>query len=373
MDFRFSEDQESIRELARKIFESEVSDESWKELEQRGEWLHAKAWEALGQAELLGIATPVEYGGAGMGLVELSILLHEQGRVAAPIPLLHSAGITPLTIAQFGSPELKERVLRKAATGESILTVAMAEENTIDPICPGVVATPKGDGFVLNGEKICVPALPLAHGVLVSAVTKSGEVGIFYVEPNSPGVSVSGQTTTSFEVQGVLTLENVHVDEKSVVGELSVQGASVTWMLERTWACIAALQWGVAQRQLEMLAAFSCTRKQFGQPIGAFQAVSQRAGDAFIDVQSMGVTAQQAVWRLENSENATEEVMVAKYWAATGGHRVAAAAQHIHGGMGVDCDYPLYRFTLLARQLELTLGGANHTLARLGKRLAAQG
>jgi alkylation response protein AidB-like acyl-CoA dehydrogenase len=156
-----------------------------------------------------------------------------------------------------------------------------------------------------------------------------------------------------------------------VVGEFTETGSQIQWMVERMWACICALQWGIAERQLEMLAEFSKTRKQFGQPIGAFQAVSQRAGDAYIDLQSMAVTAQQALWRLAEGQEATSEVMIAKYWASQGGHRIAASAQHIHGGMGVDCDYPLFRYSLLARQLELTLGGANQTLARLGSHMAS--
>ena len=103
-------------------------------------------------------------------------------------------------------------------------------------------------------------------------------------------------------------------------------------MIERSWARICALQWGIAEKQLEMLAEFSRNRQQFGQPIGAFQAVSQRAGDAYIDLQAMAVTVQQALWRLADGQ-ATAEVMIAKYWALRAA-TPAASAQHIrrYGG-----------------------------------------
>ena len=370
MDFRFTEDQESIEELSRKIFESEVSDESLKALEKSGEWIHRKVWNALGQAELLGIALPVEYGGGGMGLVELGILLKEQGRTAAPIPLMHSSGIGAMAIAEFGGEELKSRILRGVASGESIVTVALAEAANVDVFRPQVQAIKSGDDYILTGNNTCVPALTLADWVLVPATTDNGSVGLFLVETKAGGVTVESQTTTSFEEQGELSLDSVKVGPAEQVGALTSDGSQIQWMVERSWACICALQWGIAQRQLEMLAEFSKTRKQFGQPIGAFQAVSQRAGDAYIDLQAMMVTAQQALWRLAEGKEATPQVMIAKYWAAQGGHRIAASAQHIHGGMGVDCDYPLYRYSLLARQLELTLGGANQMLARLGGQLA---
>ena len=371
MDFRFTEDQQSIQELSRKIFETEVSEDSWKELEKSGEWLHRPVWSALGQAELLGIALPAEYGGGGMGLVELGILLKEQGRVAAPIPLMQSVGVAGMAIAEFGQDEMKTRLLRKIASGESIVSAALAAGASFDPTSPNVEATRDGDDYLLTGVCSCVAALPLAEFVLVPAKTAAG-VGLFLVDPKGDGATVEAQTTTSFEAQGILNLSGAKVGVNDLVGEITPDGSQLQWMVERSWACICALQWGIAEKQLEMLAEFSRNRQQFGQPIGAFQAVSQRAGDAYIDLQAMAVTAQQALWRLAEGREALAEVMIAKYWSAQGGHRIAASAQHIHGGMGVDCDYPLYRYSLLARQLELTLGGANQMLARLGGHLAAQ-
>lgn len=371
MDFRFSEDQRSIQELSRKIFESEVSDDSLKALSKSPDSVHQKVWDALGQAELLGIALPVEYGGGGMGLVELGILLKEQGRVAAPIPLMHSSGVGAMAIAEFGDDALKSRLLRKVASGESVITSALAQSTNLNLRKPAVEAVADGGDFVLRGSNTCVPSLFKADWVLVPASTADGKVGLFLVNPQDAGVRMERQTTTSFEEQGELNLEGVKVSAENVVGAFTETGSQIQWMVERMWACICALQWGIAERQLEMLAEFSKTRKQFGQPIGAFQAVSQRAGDAYIDLQSMAVTAQQALWRLAEGQEATSEVMIAKYWASQGGHRIAASAQHIHGGMGVDCDYPLFRYSLLARQLELTLGGANQTLARLGSHMAS--
>ena len=97
-----------------------------------------------------------------------------------------------------------------------------------------------------------------------------------------------------------------------------------------------------------------------------------RAGDAFIDVEAMRLTALQAAWRLEEGHSDDGFVSIAKYWAADGGQRVGYATQHLHGGIGIDVDYPLHRYYLWAKQSELTLGSAAISLTRIGELLAAQ-
>lgn len=113
------------------------------------------------------------------------------------------------------------------------------------------------------------------------------------------------------------------------------------------------------------------TRKQFDQPIASFQAVAHRAADAYIDTESITLTTRQAIWRIAEGLPARREVAVAKYFLADAGQRIVHAAQHLHGGIGVDRDYPLHRYFFAAKQLELYLGGTTESLARIGKLLAA--
>jgi 3-oxocholest-4-en-26-oyl-CoA dehydrogenase beta subunit len=128
---------------------------------------------------------------------------------------------------------------------------------------------------------------------------------------------------------------------------------------------------GVCEIAVRMTADYTKTREQFDRPIAMFQAVSQRAADAYIDAQAVGLTAWQAAWRLDDGLPASGEVAVAKFWAAEGGQRVVHAAQHLPGGIGVDRDYPLHRYFLWAKHLELTLGVATAQLLRLGSLLAS--
>ncbi len=143
--------------------------------------------------------------------------------------------------------------------------------------------------------------------------------------------------------------------------------AAVPWLLERATVAMCALVLGVAREALILTAKYTTERKQFGAPIGSFQAVRQRAADAFVDLQCLEVSTWRAAWLLANERAATSEVHAAAYWAAEGGHRIVAAAQHLHGGMGFDRDYPLHRYFLTAKRWELSLGGAREHLQRLGE------
>jgi alkylation response protein AidB-like acyl-CoA dehydrogenase len=126
----------------------------------------------------------------------------------------------------------------------------------------------------------------------------------------------------------------------------------------------------VADRAVRMTAEYTTTRKQFNKPLATFQAVAQRAADAFIQVEGMRWTMWQAAWRLSEGQDARDDVAVAKYWAGEGGHFATYAAQHLHGGIGLDVDYPLHRYFLWSKQIELSLGSSVQHLARLGVTMA---
>jgi alkylation response protein AidB-like acyl-CoA dehydrogenase len=222
---------------------------------------------------------------------------------------------------------------------------------------------------LLSGQKVFVPWLALAERVLVPAKLESGDTGLFLVDPKAAGVTRLAYVTTTGETQHTITLENVRVENDDVLAGDKGRTA-LDWILQRALVGLCAFELGVAERALAMTAAYTTQRQQFDRPIATFQAVSQRAADAYVDVETVKLATWNAAWRLEHGEPAAREVAIAKYWAAEAGHRVVYAAQHLHGGMGFDLDYPLYRYYLASRQIELTLGGATVQLARLGADLA---
>jgi alkylation response protein AidB-like acyl-CoA dehydrogenase len=145
---------------------------------------------------------------------------------------------------------------------------------------------------------------------------------------------------------------------------------ALDWILQHAHAAQSAYAVGVCQAALDLTAEYTRTRKQFDQPIAMFQAVAHRAANAYVDLQAMRLTALQAAWRLAEGLPAAAEVALAKFFAAEAGQRVVAACQHLHGGIGVDKEYPLHRTYLHAKELELALGGATQQLLRIGRLLA---
>jgi len=369
MDFAFNEEQQDLQGLARQILEAEVTPERLKEVEAGEDNFDRELWSKLADAGLLGIAVPEAQGGGGYGLLEAAIVLEQIGRTVAPVPYLSTVVLGALPIARFGSDQLRDQLLPGVAAGDRLLTAALVEVGA-DPRQPLTRARRDGDRWVLDGEKICVPDGLLADHALVPATTDDGQVVVAVVALDAAGVSRERQRTTSGHPEALLRLDGVQVDAGCVLGGAD-QGAEVLdWTVERATAALCAVAIGVCEEAVRMTAEYTKTREQFDRPIATFQAVGQRAADAYIDTEAVRLTAWQALWRLAEDLPAAAEVAVAKFWAAEGGQRVVHAAQHLHGGMGVDRDYPLHRYFLLAKQLELTLGGTTPQLLTLGRILA---
>ena len=369
MDFSFNEEQTDLQGLAKQILENEVTNERLKEIEAGETNFDRDLWAKLAEAGLLGIAIPEDHGGGGYGYLEVALVLEQVGRTVAPVPYYEALVLGALPIAQFGSDVQQAALLPAIASGESIVTSALFDGGT-DPLAPTTKATRAGDGWKLNGVKDCVPAGPLADRVLVPATTDDGQVVIAIVDPAGAGVTRESQQTTDNHPEARLTLSDAAVADADVLVGPEGGAEALQWIVERATAALAVTAIGICEEAVRMTAEYTKTREQFDRPIATFQAVGQRAADAYIDTEGIRLTAWQAAWRLSEGLPASTEVAVAKFWAADGGQRVVHAAQHLHGGMGVDRDYPLHRYFLWAKKLELTLGGATQQLLKIGRALA---
>lgn len=382
MDFTFSEEQQAIADLSGQILGDLVTPTSLKALEAQGDELFAaEAWSALADADLLGVALPVGAGGGGYGLLGAGLVLDQIGRAVAPVPFLATVVLGAMTVADFGTAAQQADLLPGVIAGTRFLTAALAEVGSaLPPAVPATTATPSpdGDGWRLDGQKLFVPWLArVALGatdaergrVLVPARRADGSVLVALVDPGLDGVSIEPLDVTSGWSEANLGLEGVDIDAADV---LEGDGQAVTQvMVDRATVGLCFTQAGVSETAVRLTARYTSERQQFNAPVATFQAVAQRAADAYIDAQAIRFTAWQAAWRLDEGLPAADELDIAKFWAAEGGRRVAEAAQHLHGGIGVDTDYPLHRYYRLAKHLELTLGGATERLRALGARMAA--
>jgi alkylation response protein AidB-like acyl-CoA dehydrogenase len=365
MDFSLSEDQQAIGDLAAKLLADKSSHELQRALEKRGGLrFDRELWRAAADAGLLGISVPEAHGGAGLGFLEVAAILEQVGRRTAPIPIYETVVLAALPIAEFGSPAQAAAWLPAIANGERIATAALVED------APST-AVPDGGGFRISGKKLCVPAAEIADLVLVPAQVEGRET-IFLVDPKAAGVQLDPLATTSGMPESLMTLSGVRVDADAVLGKVGGGAAVRAWIELRATAALCMVSLGVCEAALELTSEYIKTRKQFDQPIAMFQAVGHRAADAFIDTEAIRLTSWQAAWRISADLEAAKQVAVAKFWCAEGAKRVVHAATHLHGGVGVDKEYPLHRFFLYARHLELALGGGTPQLLKLGKLLAAE-
>jgi alkylation response protein AidB-like acyl-CoA dehydrogenase len=367
MDFTFTEDQIAIRDLARGILEKEATQERVKQVAREPEWCDARLWATLAEAGLLGLAIPPAHGGMGLGLLELCILLEEIGRVVAPLPAWPTLVLGALPIAALGTDAQRARWLPAVAGGETILTAALAEHDV--PDAP-VSARRDGASWVLDGRKRWVPAVGLAARILVAARREAGGA-LFLVDPKAGGVTLERRAASTGEPAFTIELAGVRVPAEDVLGgDADGAAAHAAWLADRALAAVCATQVGVSERALEITARYVRERVQFGVPIGSFQAVQHRLADAYIDLAAMRWVTWRAAWRLASDIPASRETAIAKFWAADGGARIANTAQHLHGGIGVDMDYPVHRYFLWTKALELRLGAATPQLVRLGSDLA---
>jgi alkylation response protein AidB-like acyl-CoA dehydrogenase len=368
MDLAFTDEQASLRDLAKQIFIGYCTDDKLRALEQSGAAFDPELWAELARAHLLGFGVPEEQGGNGGGILELCLLLEQAGRAAAPVPLWAALVCGTLPLAAYGTEEQRSRLLPELLAGRSVVAPAFEEPESNDALSPACAAHIDVDEWRLDGVKVHVPAVAQASRVIVPARAADG-IGLFLVDPQAPGVTITDQPNTAAEPLAQLEFHGVRVGDADVLLPPDAR-AAFEIILDHAQVGLCALQLGLAEHALRLTSEYSSGREQFGRPLASFQAVQQRAADAYVDVEAMRWTMWRAAWLLSEGLPATDEVLEAKYFAAEGGHHVLAAAQHLHGGVGVDMTYPLHRYTFLSKQAELTLGGATEQLAKLGDRMA---
>jgi 3-oxocholest-4-en-26-oyl-CoA dehydrogenase beta subunit len=359
VDFSLTEEQSSLRGLAREILTEQVTNAHLKALEAKSDSVFDPGlWRQLAEAGITGIAVPEQYGGAGLGFLDLALVFEEIGRTVAPVPAVATLA-TAYVLAKV-APEAIAEALPGVAAGTTILTTGFGDVVDIN-------ARKDGDAWVLDGEKNFVPYGAEADIVVVPAL-HDGDVVLALIPKGATGLGVTEQHTTNHAPQAWLTLSGVRLDSSQVLLDAGEVFADLKRHHTAALSMVAA---GVCSAALLMTAKHTSEREQFGKKIASFQAVGQRAADAYIDTEMIHLTALSASWRLAEGWPADEEVAIAKFWAGEGGSRVVHACQHLHGGLGVDLDYPLHRYFIWCKQIEHELGTPTRQLLELGSLLAS--
>jgi alkylation response protein AidB-like acyl-CoA dehydrogenase len=353
MYFDLTDEQQAIRSTARDFLAARYKSERIRELAESEHGFERSDWEEMAELGWPGLALPEEWGGQGLGVVDLAVLFEEMGYALAPSPLL-STTVAGLALAANGKNEQKERWLRSLASGEARGTVALFDAGSTATIGEfEMEAKADGDGIILDGEKVLVMDAATADFFLVT--TADGRRHL--VERDADGVGVEAEKSIDLTRR----LHSVRFDGVRVGPEATLNGIQEDYLpvLWRACVAIAAESTGVAQRAQEMAVSYAKERQQFGRPIGAYQAVSHRCAQMLLETENARSAVYGAAWAADaEPESLPLAASMAKAYASDAGWRVPDASIQVHGGIGFTWEHDLHFFLKRGKANAASFGDA---------------
>jgi 3-oxo-4-pregnene-20-carboxyl-CoA dehydrogenase alpha subunit len=340
MDFALGETQQAVAQLAAEVLGG------------------ADPWKELARSGLLSV-------GDGLTPLDTAVLLVEIGRRAPSVKPLATLMTGAWPIARWGSPDLKQALLPGVASGELLLSAAIREPSDPAPTHPSttitngkITGTKVGVPYAADASLILLPASMIMGSSGRIASTTTHDHGVALVSPHAEGMRLIRTPSSRGEPEYTLELDQAPV-------EAMLGGADCVrdlYQLAVAGAC--ALADGAVAGALALTRDHVATRRQFGRPLAAFQAVSQQIAEVYIASRTMHLATLAACWRLDEGHSAAADLDAAGYWCAEQAPRSVRCCHHLHGGLGMDVTYPLHRFSSLVADLVRYLGGAEYRLDR---------
>ena len=363
MDVQFTEEQDFLRTNAKSLLTKEAPISLVRELMDSEHSCSEELYSKMAELGGTGLIFPEEYGGMGMDIVSLCVLLEEQGRALAPTPFLSSVVMAGICILEAGSAAQKEEYLPSIIDGSKIGTLAFFENNgQWHASDVSLEAKANGDEFVLTGTKRFVPDAGRADFLIVPAKVSGDEgVTLFLVDPKAPGVTVRGvaysdQTRKVFEI----SLDGVKLSTKDMLGKCGKSTAALARVLDITRVALCAEMTGGAQAVLDMSVEYATTRKQFGVAIGSFQAIQHKCADMYVAVEGSRSATYYSAWSLqEHTDKSSIDAHKAKAFCSDAFNLVSAHGIQIHGGFGYTWEADLHLYFKRCRASEEAFGNGS--------------
>ena len=379
-NFDLGESADVIRESTREFAEGEIAPRA--AAIDRDNQFPRDLWPKMGALGLHGITAPEEYGGLGLGYLEHCVALEEVSRASASVGLSYGAhsNLCINQLARNGNDAQKRRYLPKLISGEHVGALAMSETGAgSDVVSMTTRAEKKGDRFVLNGAKMWITNGPVADALIVYAKTDpaAGARGIsaFLIERGMKGFS-HGAKLDKLGMRGSdtseLIFEDCEVPEENLVGELG-RGVNLLMSgLDYERVVLAAGPLGVMQAAMDAVLPYAHQRKQFGQPIGAFQLVQGKLADMYVAMNAARAYVYAVAKACDRGETTREDAAGAILYAAERATEVALDAIQILGGNGYTNDYPVGRLLRDAKLYEIGAGTSEIRRMLIGRELFAK-
>jgi alkylation response protein AidB-like acyl-CoA dehydrogenase len=375
MDFGFNQEQELLRATARKFFENECASEFVRARMAEPAGVTDDFWAKLAEQGWLGLIYPEEYGGTGLGFVDLTVLMEEMGRSVMPGPFFSTVLLGGLTILEAGSAAQKTEWLGRISAGQAKATLAFTEPNARwDAAAVTAIARESGGAFALSGTKLFVPDAHLADILVVVARTREGQrpeegLSLFLVPRGARGVEVKllptmDQTRKLCEV----TFADVTVGADALLGAKDGAWTPLSRVLDRATVALCAEMCGGAQRVLDMTTEYAKIRMAFGKPIGSYQGVKHKAADMLVEIENAKSLTYYAAWAVdENVPEAPLAASMAKAYVSDAFRRAAGTGIQLHGGIGFTWEHDLHLYFKRAKSSEFTFGDASYHRERVAQ------
>lgn len=345
MNFGFTEEQDLLREAARRFIEQRCPIGEVRRLAETEKGFSAEIWQEMARLGWLGLTLPEAHGGSGLGWIDLVVILEETGRGLVPSPLPAST-LAATAILENGVAAQHGRWLPALAAGSRIGTVALMEDGgALDPKRIGVRGVRDGDGFVLSGRKTLVSDPTSADLFVVSFRCGDGpdDVALAVVEAGAPGVvAKSFPLIDATKRLGNLDLDGARIRGDQVLGAAGGAAARITRLLDQCAIAVTAEMAGAAERALRITVDYANERTQFGQPIGHFQGVKHPLAEMYVDIESFKSLLYYAAWALENRPHEVSRyASLAKAYATDAFVRTGIDSIQLHGATGFTVEYDI--------------------------------
>jgi alkylation response protein AidB-like acyl-CoA dehydrogenase len=364
MDFGFSEEQEMMRQSARQFLESESAMPYVRKMMDDDTGYSEDQWKKMAELGWMGLIFPEQYGGSGLNMVDLVVILEEMGRVVMPGPFYPTVILGGVAIDLGGTSAQKKHYLPDIAAGKLKVALAQVEESgRWDAEGIMLPAKKEGTGFVLSGTKLFVQDAHNADLLIVAARTSSkGQKGVtlFLVDAKQQGVKTTllktmDQTRKLCEV----TFDNVTVGRDRVLGGVGKGWPLLDRVVDRAKVAMCAEMCGGAQKVLEMSVDYAKVREQFGRPIGSFQAIQHKCANMMVQTESAKSATYYAAWAVANDvPEAHLAACMAKAYCSDAYRFVSAEGIQIHGGIGFTWEHDMHLYFKRAKGSEVTFGDA---------------
>ena len=380
MDFRYTDEQLGLQETLQRWIARDYGFEQRRELSRSPLGYSPEAWAHLADQGLLALPFPEEFGGVGGNHVDLMVVMEQVGRGLLLEPYWSTVVLCGGLIRDSAAKALQQRVLPEIAAGRLKLALAAYEEAGRYQLSHvECVAARRGTtGWTLSGAKTAVLDLPSADFVLVSArtggrVSDTDGISLFLVKRDAPGLTVSEYQTQSGGRAGELRLEAVAVDDADVVGEVGQAHAALERATDAAIAGLCAESLGIATALNEATLNYLKTRKQFGVPIGTFQALQHRMADMYIAAEQIRSMAIVAAVSADSDDFAERHRAIAgaKAYIGQAARFVGQQAVQLHGGMGIVDELIVSHYFKRLTMIDLTLGDADYHLAQYSDTMVA--